>query len=919
MNTEFVIVDVETTGVTPQLNEIIEIGAIRVNYSEGKFHLGDTFHTLIRPYHEIPHNIQNLTQINHEMVKDAPRFEEVADSFLKFLGAGVFVAHNVHFDVKMLNNSLERVSFPKIENEILDTQKIVAMAYPTLDSHKLGSIAKYLKLDTGSSHRALDDAKVTAQVFIKVMENLAELDLPVIMGIKRLIQSTHFPIKDYVEMLYRVKSERLSLDEKAQANHWGNVVHSFYRLKDLNHLDQEKEEMISLDSDGLEKMIQTGGELNREMKRFEDRPQQIEALQWIVKAFNDQEHLLLEAGTGTGKSLAYLIPAIYYAVQNQTCVVVSTRTKNLQDQLIEKDVPLLQSVLPFDFNALVIKGRENYLCIRKMERTVRDIEGEGSESEKFNAVPLLTWASQTEHGDLNELHSSTYKTFHNRIKSQAETCLNEKCAYFKRCFALSRKRESKKAHLIITNHALLFKDSASENNLLPAYQHVILDEGHAIFETAADAFSIDLTQGSVAEPLRRFPVELMDDVMVSNYERIRSNNIQFFSVLKDLVESEQSSVRGKQKIIDEGLKQHSLWKVLDLVKLDWFRSMEAYAHYASKKLEELDDEHQRNSIQQVLSALKQIKHQVETALQFQDNFISWIEMTTEKEPFRIHLNCAPIEVGSLIQQHLFATKKSVVITSATLRTSDGFDFFTRQLGLHDNPDLNVNQQVVGSPFEYEKQVLFCVPQDIAHVSEDKQYVQDMVQFFENLFEVCKGKTLILFTSYQMLQSVYSKLRVSLEKRGFHLLCQGKHGSRRAILNRFRECEKGILFGTDSFWEGVDIQDLSCVVIHKLPFAVPTDPLYMARMEKISALGGNAFMEMALPQAVMKFRQGMGRLIRSRHGHGAVIVLDRRLVEKNYGSAFFKAIPKCQTQIGSQQEVLQAVEAWLSSKPVVSVS
>jgi ATP-dependent DNA helicase DinG len=366
-------------------------------------------------------------------------------------------------------------------------------------------------------------------------------------------------------------------------------------------------------------------------------------------------------------------------------------------------------------------------------------------------------------------------------------------------------------------------------------------------------------------------------------------------------------------VINEQFKMHALWQPLLLVQNDWLKSMQAFLELAQKKLEEAEDEGDQVSMKSSLIALQLMREQIGFVIKGDPNFVSWVELTAEREPHRVHLRAAPIDVGPLVQEHLFAKNKSVIVTSAILQVRERFDYLKQRLGFLENTELEFSEQAVGSPFEYEKQVLFCVPSDIPQVSTDREFVAYTNDFLQQLFGFCQGKTLILFTSYKTLQAVYSKLRVPMERRGFHVLCQGKHGSRRAILNRFKECDKGILLGTDSFWEGVDIADLDCVVIQKLPFAVPSDVLQMARTEKITGMGENAFMAYTLPQAIMKFRQGAGRLIRSKTGHGAIIVLDRRIFEKNYGGMFREALPKCTYIQADKEKVLEEIELWLSQK------
>jgi ATP-dependent DNA helicase DinG len=911
MRFTFNVVDVETNGLTPAENELIEVGAVRVEWLEDHFEITKHFHTLISPHHMPPFNIQNLTGITPQILSGAPPFEEVAHDFVKFLGDDMFIAHNVFFDIKVINGNLKKIGLDEINPPLVDSQNLISMVYPTLENHKLNAVARALDFKLKDSHRALDDAQVTAEIVIKCLEDISRYDYIFLEELERILKSTSLPIKKLFQFIKEIKIQR---GEKVEPfNHFHQLVHPY---EDFGDKVKKAEALIQkLDPEEVDGYFLPGGALSKMHQAYEMRHEQLEMVQWVTQAFNEGKPLFIEAGTGTGKSLAYLIPAVLFAKLNQVPVVISTRTKNLQDQLMDKDIPLLKKILPFEFNALVMKGRENYVCLRKMEELFHNIEKKASPLDRLNALPLLTWLQQTKRGDLGELHPSLATRFGDRLSSQAKTSLNERCRYFEGCYGHGIRREAKKADIIITNHNLLFADIMAENHLLPEYAHVILDEGHHLEDAATDAFSFTLSSGVFMDAFRHYPETLLSPSLVPKAEMVKMNVHDLFSAFKNLIQENllESAEDDQQLILDETIKSKEIWNGIQIILRDLNRKLKNFILEAREHLETYDDLKVTVDARGVLATLDGYWQLLDSLSRPAPDFVLWLSAEAGKEIHRIQLHGAMVDVSALIFEKLFKTKRTVVVTSATLKVRNAFEYVLKRYGLLNATAMQFEMESVGSPFKLEEQMRVYLPQDIPDITAKNSYIDYVGEFLIDLFERTKGRALVLFTSYRMMEKVYSRIRVPTEKMGLHLLAQGKHGSRRAILNRFKEVDNGILLGTDSFWEGIDIpgNQLSCLVIQKLPFSVPSEPVFAARMKKLADEGTNAFMEYALPKAMMKFRQGLGRLIRTKTDKGVVVLLDSRMWDKNYGALFREMIPPSIQIKGNKKTILEQAEEFLS--------
>ncbi|MBU49037.1 MAG: helicase [Deltaproteobacteria bacterium] len=782
------------------------------------------------------------------------------------------------------------------------------------------------------------------------------------------------------------------VDEKLSHRFNGKGVGVFLINNEVSELypllepQREETEAVELDEEAMAALLGEEGPLAESLPNYEKRQEQIELLSQVVRAFNRDQVLMAEAGTGTGKSLAYLIPAIYWARKNRERVLISTNTINLQEQIYLKDIPFLKRVLGEAFEAVLVKGRSNYLCLRKLHQNGADPDNLDEYEDRFQLQRLVKWAKRTASGDRSSLKEVPKQQVWSLVSADADTCQRSRCEYYNSCFYYIARRRQMKADLLITNHHVLFADlalrEASDNYhaaaLLPPYKRIVLDESHNIEDAGSSFLGFQVTRGGITRALamllkfnrRREEIGLLvtlAQLLLNNHRFIKDSEQLRRQVLEHLLpevrNQRQQALRRSEKIhnllispdeeqfdntmkirVTQSFVERGPWSGLQELGMHWARDLhtlcEALMRFASH-MEEATQQVEKQFVGPLMDlagAINRIGNAASTLEMFftlpteesshadktlvdaaidavvqpdpeeEEELVRWIELRT-KDSHLIKFQAAPLEIGASLERMIYDRFGSVVFTSATLATEKkDFSYIGHRLGLNLIPESRFDTACYPSPFDYPKQALIGIPTDVLS-PKDPAFDVNIIDFIFESLRLSDGRAFVLSTSFKQLHFLYEKLAPRLKAElGIESLCQGK-AQRHVLLKKKIDDERSVLFGTDSFWEGVDVRGraLQHVILMRLPFRVPSEPLIEARMESIETKGGNSFLEYTVPAATIKFKQGFGRLIRSQGDHGTVLILDKRVVEKRYGQRFLQALPEgIPRVIGPKQQVLHAL-------------
>jgi ATP-dependent DNA helicase DinG len=634
----------------------------------------------------------------------------------------------------------------------------------------------------------------------------------------------------------------------------------------------------------MEEIFGREGLIARTHPEYEYRPGQIEMAEAVLRAFDEKRHLIVEAGTGTGKTLAYLVPAIAAALSTKGRVIISTGTKNLQEQLMEKDIPFLQRVLPRKFTAAYMKGRSNYACLQRIKRAENSPVLDGlDELDYFDEV--RQWARESQVGDRAELITLPENlSFWRHIDARSETCLGQKCPDFDPCFITRMRQRAMDADIVIVNHHLFFADLALRNSeygqVLPDYSAVVFDEAHLVEDTAAEYFGAQVSSYQLEDLVRdlaQLPVTSVDvnKELTRTAGRIVRFADNFWMGFRD-----GRGEEGRFPILPGTFARKRTDGEIEATALgDAYLGLDGALERMETTLDAIRD--QPPEVENLVRRVRQLRFDLQFIVAGDDkHFVYWLE----RRGRGAFLRASPIDVSGLLQDKLFERVETVVLTSATLASAGSFSFIRERLGLAEADDL-----IAPSSYDYENQAVLYLPSRMPD-PRSPQWAQAAASEVIKIINATEGHAFVLSTSFAGMRALYDRVAREVD---YPCFLQGT-ASKAGLLEKFRETPHAVLFATSSFWQGVDVRgrQLSCVIIDKLPFAVPSDPVVAARQKYIDEQGGSSFYEYSVPQAIISLKQGLGRLIRSTTDRGVLAVLDPRLRTKAYGRMFLESLPPC---------------------------
>ena len=922
-----VALDLETTGLDSDRHQILEIGAVRFRGDE----VIETYQTLVNPGVPIPEFIQRLTHITPQQVKRAPFFSSVASEIEEFLGADPIIGHNIQFDIGFLANNGVPLSNPSY-----DTWDLASVFLPASRQYSLKYLSTFFQVEHNDAHRALADAMATKNVYIKLLRLAAEQDAGILGYLSNLAARSRWSISGLLAGLGIEGETRKSI-----VGLTGLDLEQLSARLSTPEKRRADPKLADLSEDTVSKLLSVNGPFSKAFSGFEHRPEQEQMLASVTRAMYRSEHLVVEGGTGVGKSMSYLLPSALFALSKGQRVVISTNTINLQEQLMNKDIPALTGVLEESglveegvLKAALLKGRSNYLCLRRWNHLARN------ESPTIDDARLLSktsiWMQETVNGDRSEINLSGRD-----FNSWGQISAGEKgfCPGLRDgspCFLRAARERAEQAHIVVVNHALLLSDLARGGGLIPEYQHLVIDEAHNLEDEATKQLGFSVSQDKldeVWEPQVRLLTQVRQaiaaegfassvrndaETLVSRVESESTKTYQIWSRLWTEIERFQanqrdSENRGSQMLITKNTRNSQSWDELHLAWENIDIGLQQAAQSVGKLHRFLDSTKLPAATDQpaLIMETSSLMDEVEK-LRMNCNAIlgnpveddiHWISNDQVRGRSTVSINSAPLDISSTLASDLFQHKDSVVLTSATLSTEGNFNYFKSRVGI----GVDSEELLVGSPFDYQKAALLLIPEDMPAPNSDR-YVDAVVRVLTDLGTGMKGRTMALFTSYSALRAVAQRLRAPLMAEGVQVLAQSVDGSAQQLMTRFAEEPDSVLLGTASFWEGVDMPPglLKALVLARLPFQVPTDPVVRARSEQYE----EPFSQFSVPQAVLRFRQGFGRLIRNKEDKGTILIMDNRITAKGYGSSFMRSIPPCTMQPSSLSTAGKLATQWI---------
>lgn len=911
-----VFLDLETTGLNFHSDKIIEIGAVKVRNGM----VLEKFHRLINPKIPLSFFITHLTGIKQEDLFDKPTIEEISEELFSFLDKHLIVCHNASYE----RTFLTMIKGDPPRNLFIDTCELSAILYPVLVSYNLEGLLGSFNIKNKETHRALVDAEDTFRLWQALFVNLKQSDFRCIQDIENILSKTNLPLKRIFGDLVRIFEEKLT-----GAVEGGSAVALTSGHMTENEISAETNlQGRNINESIFDEFFKAGSLISQLLPDYEVRREQARVFEAVAGAFKENKYLAIEVGIGVGKSLGYLVPAAIFAVKTKEKVVISTNTKDLQDQLANKDIPIVASALKADLKTTVVNGMDNYLCLKKLDDLVGALDAMADEA-KFALAYLVSFKYQAQQGQLGELSPYLLRTnkalqdFVNFLVCDEPFCMKDKCFHFTECFFHKMIKRASEAEIIITNHSLIF----SKPDWMPEYSRLIIDEAHNIEDAATNAFTetvslkeLQLLLGDLIAERSRFDVTKKSGSPHSfpNGQDLQTTGVEILekqaSKAKEAIENfskELFSFFGiDESLVDEAIKVEDLsgiersgefgqleklcLEITDLLE-ELIRDLSALSSSPQFDFENrLKADGFAQKIEGKILILKQL-------ISRDEKKIKWIEFNRvavgeNKGPWIWKFFCAPLEVSAILADEIYFFLKSAVFISAILKVAGSFSFFSERAGLNLLDSRRLFFETISSPFDFQKSVILGIPKDFPayrHNNEER-YLNGLADGIIKLVLSIRGKSLALFSSKKRMREMYQRIKSSVEKGAILTLCQDLDGTRQFLISQLRSDKRDMLvFGSKSFQEGVDISGISCVYIDKLSFPHRENPVVSARRNYLIKKRKNPFKEYELPLAIIALRQQFSRLIRKKSDFGLVVIFDSRLLERDYKDVVIKSLPKVQ--------------------------
>ena len=900
---EFISFDLETTGLNPDKDKITEIAACR--FINGEF--TEEFTTLINPGIPIPKNITALTGITNKMVEDAPSINDALPDFMKFIGSTPLVAQNINFDYNFINKNLQGSNSPFSEIPLYDTLSLARGFIYFYNSFSLGSLCDYYGIKIENAHRASADALCTGKLFVYLLQEALSKPLTLIQRIENLFSNS----KVYNSKLFT------------------NIIKTSVRLNSIDGLMSSPIDHNILDNtfeftgsgnvaipESPKEWITDGGAISVNWSGYEKRSSQTELINDTYEAFTEGQILAAEAGTGLGKSLAYLASGFLAAKQKQTALVVSTYTKNLQNQLFTGDIPKLSKAIDQNLSAVIYKGRYNYICRTRFERLLANHNHLMKPHEYENLLPLMVWEWETKSGDINECNGfqlNRQKRIWSLVRSERGYCSSKRCKKYDGCFLGKVRVKVDGADIIIINHSLFANELMRDNSCLPSDFIYVIDEAHHFATVTRDQLVTQIGSKSFDDvfnifnkgkdnwkknALKKFPEIFKLYNSLTTDSKIIQKEIQAF--FNSYYDNKRDEINRSDYHINKLLYRNSQEEFIDTEPTPWevLTELNRFAKDIQKfnalLQENKEDIPGSISIEftAIDSILKEGLESFSAALDIQSELVQWSSFIQSDYQNLTTLNSAPLKVSSFINDNLLSKYPGGVFCSATLMVNDDFRYFSEKVGL-DLAVINhhVKEKIYHSPFHYNDQVKLFVFKGSINVN-DPLFMNEIGSQIERIFTSLKRRMLVLCTSFKQTLAIKQYLEPKLKGSDYKVFAQAPGLSRNVLVRSYLEHSHSILIGTSSFWEGVDFpgDKVEILYIVKTPFDNPFDPLIQAQIEDYRQRGDDAFLQYQVPEAAMRFRQGFGRLIRNMNDTGICIVGDTRLYKRGYGQTILGSLP-----------------------------